>query len=484
MPAAYLHGTEVIQQSDSPVAIQTVDTSTIALVCTAPIHRLDVANRKVNQLFLVANQTDASNFVGPEVAGFTGPDAIRAIFDQGGAKVIVVNVFDPAVHKTSVVSEAITLAGSPNVATLAHGEVLTAVVKNSADAITYVENTDYTLDKNTGLITRLAASAFLANATLHVSYDYADPTLVLAADLIGTVVSGVKTGWQLMLDAPELFGIVPRNLLCPVYCTQNSVAVEMIAKANTLDGHAFIDAPIGTTRDVAIAGRGPSGAINFYTSDKRAVLCYPHVKVINAAGATVLRGLGQYAAGVWAATDQAEGFWVSPSNHEIKGIVGREFQLSSRQNDPNSDINLLNAQGIVTVSAFFGAGLRLWGNRSAAWPTSTAPSNFLAVQRALDIIHESLLRASLQFNDKSLTYVMLDIIIQSTNAYLSTIQQRGGLVGANVAWRKSDNPVTELSLGHATFAIHLMPPPPLERLTFLSFTDINLLTNLFRPLAA
>lgn len=484
MSAAYLHGTEVIQQSASPVAIQTVDTSTIALVCTAPIHRLPVANRKVNQLFLVAGQPDAGNFVGPEVAGFTGPNAIKAAFDQGGAKVIVVNVFNPAVHKTSVVSEVVTLAGTPNVATLAHGEVLTATVKNALDAITYVENTDYTLDKNTGLITRLAASTFLANATLHVSYDYADPSLVVAADIIGTVVAGVKTGWQLMLDAPEVFGIVPRNLLCPVYCTQNTVAAEMIAKATALNGHAFIDAPIGTTRDQAIAGRGPGGAINFNTSDKRAVLCYPHVKVIDATGATVLRGLSQYAAGVWAATDRVEGFWTSPSNHEIKGIVGREFELTSRQNDPNADINLLNAQGIVTVSSFFGAGLRLWGNRSAAWPTSTDPSNFMAIQRSLDIIHESLLRASLQFSDKALTFVMLDIIIQSTNAYLSTIQQRGGLVGANVAWRKVDNPVTELSLGHATFAINLMPPPPLERLTFLSFTDINLLANLFRPLAA
>ena len=121
MSTAFLHGTEVIQQSDSLVAIQTVDTSTIALVCTAPTHRLDSGNRKLNELFLVANPTDASNYIGPEVAGFTGPNAIRAIFDQGGAKVIVVNVFDPATHKTTVTAEHITLAGTPNVATLAHG---------------------------------------------------------------------------------------------------------------------------------------------------------------------------------------------------------------------------------------------------------------------------------------------------------------------------------------------------------------------------
>lgn len=485
MTTAYLHGAEILQQTSGPLSIQTVDSAVIGLVCTSPIHRLTTANQKVNQLVLVQNETDAADFIGPEVAGFTGPNAWQAILDQGGAKVVVVNVFDPAVHKSTVTSEVRVLAGSPNVTTLAHGEVLTATVKNSTDTTTYVENTDYTLNKITGMITRLAAAAFALNATLHVTYSYADPTLVLAADVVGTVATGdIKSGWQLMMNAPEHFGLVPRNLISPVYSTQNTVSAEMIIKAGKLGGHAFIDAPIATTRDQAIAGRGPDGTINFFTSDKRAVLCYPHYKVVDGNGATVLRGASQYVAGVWSATDAAEGFWVSPSNHEVKGVIGREFLLSSRQNDPLSDINALNAVGIVTTSAFFGAGLRVWGNRSAAFPTSTDPSNFLAIQRALDIIHESILRASLQFQDKAITYVQMDIIQHTVDAFLSTIQQQGGLVGAKVFWRKADNPITELAAGHATWAVRMMPPPPLERMTFLSFLDINLLENLFRPVGA
>lgn len=38
-------------------------------------------------------------------------------------------------------------------------------------------------------------------------------------------------------------------------------------------------------------------------------------------------------------------------------------------NDPNSEANLLNEAGIITVFNSYGTGIRLWGNRSAAFPS-------------------------------------------------------------------------------------------------------------------
>ena len=45
----------------------------------------------------------------------------------------------------------------------------------------------------------------------------------------------------------------------------------------------IVDAPVGTTVQDAIKGRGPQGTINFNTSSDRIVLCYPHLKVYDSA---------------------------------------------------------------------------------------------------------------------------------------------------------------------------------------------------------
>ncbi|NMJ54198.1 phage tail sheath family protein, partial [Salmonella enterica subsp. enterica serovar Anatum] len=153
-------------------------------------------------------------------------------------------------------------------------------------------------------------------------------------------------------------------------CTQNSVAVKLIAQAEALGAITYIDAPIGTTFQQVLAGRGPQGAINFNTSSDRARLCYPHVKVYDSAtNAEVLEPLSSRAAGLRAKVDLEKGFWWSNSNQEIQGITGVERSLSAMIDDPQSEVNQLNENGITTIFNSYGSGLRLWGNRTAAWPT-------------------------------------------------------------------------------------------------------------------
>jgi len=42
-----------------------------------------------------------------------------------------------------------------------------------------------------------------------------------------------------------------------------------------------------------------------------------------------------------------------------------------RIDDASSEVNLLNENGITTVFNSYRTGLRLWGNRTAAWPSVT-----------------------------------------------------------------------------------------------------------------
>ncbi|VAV76603.1 major tail sheath protein [Enterobacter hormaechei] len=90
-------------------------------------------------------------------------------------------------------------------------------------------------------------------------------------------------------------------------------------------------------------------------SSDRVRLCYPHVKVYDAAtNSERLEPLSQRAAGLRAKVDLDKGYWWSSSNQEILGITGVERQLSAMIDDPQSEVNLLNEQGITTVFSSYG----------------------------------------------------------------------------------------------------------------------------------
>jgi phage tail sheath protein FI len=92
-----------------------------------------------------------------------------------------------------------------------------------------------------------------------------------------------------------------------------------------------------------------------------------------------------------------------------------ERQLSAMIDDPQSEVNLLNEQGITTVFSSYGSGFRLWGNRTAAWPTVSHMRNFENVRRTGDVINESLRYFSLQFIDMPINQALIDALVESVN---------------------------------------------------------------------
>jgi phage tail sheath protein FI len=303
---------------------------------------------------------------------------------------------------------------------------------------------------------------------------------VLASDVIGQVdVDGNRSGLKSLVGTYNLFGFVAKMIIAPGYCTQEAVSTEMIAVAEQLRAMALIDAPIGTTVQEAIAGRGPLGTINFETSSKRAILCFPHVKRYDLVTNTeVLEPLSQRLAGVIAAKDADKGYWWSPSNTEIKGITGSEIAISALINDSTTEANALNEAGIVTLFNSFGTGIRAWGNRSASFPTNTSPANFINVQRTADMLHESIEYAMLQFIDMPINQALIDSIRESVNGFIRTLIMRGALIDGKCIFDVAKNPVTEIAAGHLTFDLEFMPPTPCERISFESFINIELLKAL------
>lgn len=469
----FLHGVETIEVTDGAKPIRGVKTAVIGLVGTAPIHHVASADQHIDDSVLVLGDVSAKKSFGPVVTGYTIPQALRDIFAQGAGLVIVINTFDPATHKTTVAAADLDITDKQ--IQLANADVISATVKASGGAgAAKVEGTDYTIDRVAGLITILSTGSLSAATAANVTYTYGNPSAVTASDVIGTVdIGGARTGMQGFLDAMTRFGFFPKILIAPGYSTQATVvsALQVIVQASKCRAIGLVDAPVGTTVQAAIEGRGSAGEINFNVSDDRIVPLFPHVKV-----GTVLAPLSPVMAGVIARTDQEKGFWVSPSNKKILGIDGLEIPVSAGINDPDSEANLLNEVGIVTVFNAFGTGYRIWGNRSSAFPASSASMSFIQSRRTADQVHESLELAMLDYLDDAGSTAFVEAVLAAGNAYMRTlIGRRAVPAGSYVGFNPEKNPADEVAAGHFRFDVVFVPTPPAERITFESFIDINLL---------
>lgn len=407
MPASFLHGVETIEITKGARTVKTVKTAVIGLVGTAPIEDVESDYKTINTPTLILNEVEAAKYFGSHKAGYTIPQALKAIFDQGAGVVIVINVFDPGKHSSV-------------------SDVKISDINGSIDSVT-----------------------------------------------------GKRTGMKAFEDCYSLFGYYPKTIIAPVFCEDTAVVTEINTICNKIRAIGIIDAPVGASVQEIITGRGPQGEINFNTSSQRLILCYPHLKVYDSGSDSIkLEPYSQRLAGVIAAKDIEKGYHWSPSNTEIQGIVGVEKYLTSMINDPSSEVNTLNEAGIVTIFNSYGSGFRTWGNRSAAYPSSTHPTNFINVRRTADILHESVEYSMLQFIDFPIDNGLIDSICETVNQFIRTLIGRGALIDGKCTFNADKNPTTEIANGHLLFDIEFMPPTPAERITFESFINIELLKSL------
>ena len=480
-----------------PVTI--VKSAVIGLVGTAPEWALagqpDAALPNVPTL--VSSAIDAAKF-GPLVRGYSIPYALAAIQAQGAGQAIVVNVFDPARHFTALAATAFTF-NTQGIINLGHMGVSNVVVTSSPAGTTYLAATDYTLDAINGVITIVESGAgghIVDGATVLIAFNYADPSKVTDADVIGAVTSGVYSGLQVLQTTYMTMGFFAKILIAPGYSQNADVAAALCTLANKIRAMALIDLPAATSVAGAIANRAVAGNA-FGTSSKRAMLCFPQESffdsgivptgvTLNSSGTAVAAQYNanasspysQWVAGAMAARDLAKGYWWSPSNTQVNGILGPDIQLYASILDSTSDVNSLNAAGIVTVFNAFATGLRVWGNRSAAYPTVTSPDNFISVRRTMDVIEESVELAMLQFIDQPISNALIDAILASVNAFIRSLIQRGALAAGAASFDPAENPTARIAAGQLTFDIDVMPPPPAERITFQAFIDVTLLEQL------
>ena len=168
-------------------------------------------------------------------------------------------------------------------------------------------------------------------------------------------------------------------------------------------------------------------------------------------------------AGLIAKSDSERGFWWSPSNLPINGIVGTARPVDFALGDANARANLLNEAKVATIIRQ--DGYRLWGNRSLS---SDQKWMFLSVRRTADMINDSLLRAHLWAVDRNITKTYLADVTEGVNAYLRHLTNIGAIIGGR-CWSDPDlNSPSQIQQGKVFFDFDFTPPYPAEHITFRS----------------
>ncbi len=465
MSEQFLHGIEVVEVDDGIRSVSTATSSVIGLVGTAPKGPVNIPT------LIAGSPKEAATQFGEGLG--TIPDALDAIFDQIGATVVVINVLDPAVHKAAVAPKDYTLVADQ--ITLDHQYVSNCVVKDSTGVTTYVVGTDYTLDAEAGTVTRISTGAIEAGATLKINYDRPDPTAVTSADVVGgaDADTGAYTGVHALLAAEGAVHVTPRILIAPGFTHDrtgeqaNAVVSELLGIADRLRAVIIADGPNTNDAD-AITYREDWGSARVYVVD-------PWVTVLDTdTNVNVAMPPSARVAGILAKSDNERGFWWSPSNREVYGIVGTARPVDFALGDPNCRANYLNENEVATIIRK--DGYRLWGNRTCASDQKWA---FLSVRRTADMIHESLLQAHLWAVDRNITKTYIEEVTEGVNAYLRHLVALGAILGGKCYADPDLNTPDQIMAGKVYFDFDFTPPYPAEHITFRSHLVDDYIEELF-----
>lgn len=286
------------------------------------------------------------------------------------------------------------------------------------------------------------------------------------AATIANVVGGVNAqtgkyeGLKAFLGAESSLGVAPRILIAPGFTHQrdgsaNAVVSELVGVAERLRAVVIADGP-NTTDEAAKTYAQDFGSSRVYVID-------PWVLKLGKSGKPEAHPASPCVAGLIAKSDSERGFWWSPSNLTINGIVGTARPVDFALGDANARANLLNEAKVATIIRQ--DGYRLWGNRSLS---SDQKWMFLSVRRTADMINDSLLRAHLWAVDRNITRTYLEDVTEGVNAYLRHLTNIGAIVGGR-CWADPElNSPSQIQQGKVFFDFDFTPPYPAEHITFRS----------------
>ncbi|RDD35490.1 Phage tail sheath protein [Wolbachia endosymbiont of Cylisticus convexus] len=268
--------------------------------------------------------------------------------------------------------------------------------------------------------------------------------------------TGEYQGIEAFLSSESIVHVLPRILIAPQFTHQlpeDAVVTALIPIAEKLRSIIVADGP-NTNDEEAIKWRKSVGSPRVYVVD-------PWVKVFNEK--EKILPASPFVAGLIAKIDNEHGFWWSPSNQEINGIVGTARPIDFTLGNTNCRANHLNENEVTTI--IHQNGYRLWGNRTCSNDSKWA---FLSVRRTADLINDSLLRAHLWAVDRNITKTYIDDVIEGVNSYLANLKAQGAIISGKCYATSELNTPANIASGKVYFDFEFTPPYPAEQIIFRS----------------
>jgi len=459
MTTTFLHGVEVLQIDTGARPIQTVRSSVIGIVGTAP--DADATAFPINTPVLVTSKSEYASI------GSTGTlkNALDLIYAQAGAVVVVIRVTAGANDEATITN----VVGGVNATTGAYEGVYDFLAAENAvgfaPRILIAPGFTHQRHSN-GILTipiSQQGSGYTTAPAVTISAPAAGGVQATAIAVLGTGANAGKvvsitvtnpgtnyTSAPTVTIANPPSGTTAQAGTATRGTVRNRVVAELLGIAQRLRAVIVADGPNTTDAD-AIAYAGDFGSDRVYLVD-------PWVVV---GGVTMPSSPA--VAGIINKVDNELGFWWSPSNKEISGIEATSRAIDFALGDYSSRANLLNEKDVTTIIRE--QGFRLWGNRTLA----TDPLySFLSVRRTADMINESILRGHLWAVDRCISAVYLEEVMESVRGYLRTLKARGAILGGDVWVDPALNTPTSIAAGQVFFDFEFTPPYPAERVTFRS----------------
>lgn len=394
-------------------------------------------------------------------AGSADAYTVRALDANSGALSVVVTPATGDNPPAGSFSLEITLDGNvvenySNVTTGA-GSSNVATAVNTASKYVRVEAIDAPADA-------LAAGVSAGTVALATDSKAVVPTVSTAA-IIGD--SATRTGFAAfemfeditMIAAPDLVMMHRQGLIGSD--DVKAVQTAMIAHCELMGNRmAILDAPAGLNAQQVSDWRMNQAGYD----SKFAVLYWPWISVFDpSVGHNIDFPPSGYMAGIWSRNDDTRGVFKAPANEVIQGAVGVELNVT------RGEMDLLNPQGVNSIKAFPGRGIRVWGARTLS---SDAEWRYVNVRRYFNYLEESILQGTqwcvFEPNDERLW----GRIRRTISAFLVLEWRSGALFGAKpeqaffVKCDGDNNTAESIDAGMVVVEIGVAPVKPAEFVIF------------------
>lgn len=412
----YLHGSEIVEQLGLATFSES-DTAIPAIIGIAEKGRTD-------EVVLITSLPDAVTEFGRNLEGTTIMSALEEILSDKRFPVLVVNVAK-GTKLTNMIDSTTTKVK------LVGGEPCTQVHKES-------------LASTTGLVN-------------------------FQTELIA--------GLDVLKNGVAELGMLPNFIIVPGFSQVSNIHTKMREIATFFKGKAIIDMYASSVSDAATTKR----TTTYDISDKRVVLTYPNVIQYNETEAKAIEvPLSQVWVNVAIDTHIKKGFWKSPSNVELPKVIRPKVLMNFSTSDEGADNQLLNSKGIVTLVKIKGSKIRLSGNWTSAFPVDQNHRSQIAPSIVKDVLDETVQRESYKYADENIDYPTLDTIAASVQAYFNTLKGKRAVADATIGYTQAKNIPTQLSTGKIVWDITYCENPTLDRQTFESYQDLNMLKSIFK----